>query len=155
MLLICKLLFRKNLLSGWNRQIRGLSTAELVGIVIIVGTLSALAGTYVSGLVGQAKTNEGNQNAQNLNIVIMSAFAGGAIVDDGTHSPGMLDISTGAAAVTQLCGAGVTVTSNGNTINYKVSPPGLTAASYTLAGAGGNDPSVLKFTYTPASGAGP
>jgi len=139
--------FIRRLLSttGRKRLMRGLSTAELVGIIVIVGILGALGGTYISGLVGSAKTNSGNQNAQSLNTVLSSAWAAGAIVDDGTHAPGMIDCSTSLAAVAQLCGNGVLV----NGVTYKMSPPVGTQASYTLANAGGGATTInTSFSYT-------
>jgi len=152
MQLIRKLLFRNRSQSGRNHRIRGLSTAELVGIIVIVGILGALGGTYISGLIGQSKVNAGNQNAQSLNTVMASAFAGGAIVDDGTHAAGMLDMSSNLNTIAQLCGPGVSVTNNGNTITYRMNPSVGTPASYTLSG---NTPATYTFTYAPAAGAGP
>jgi hypothetical protein len=131
-----------------NRLMRGLSTAELVGIIVIVGILGALGGTYISGLVGSAKANSGSQNAQSLNTVLSSAWAAGAVVDDGTHAAGMIDCSTSATAVAQLCGNGVTV----NGVVYKMSPPVGTQASYTLANAGASaTPINTSFSYTGTS----
>jgi hypothetical protein len=128
-----------------RRLSRGLSTAELVGIIVIVGVLGALGGTYINGLVGSAKTNSGNQNAQTLNTVLSSAWAAGAVVDDGTHSPGMIDCSTSANAVAQLCGNGVVV----NGVTYKMNPPVGTQASYTLANAGAGATTLnTTFSYT-------
>jgi len=151
MQLIRKLLFRTRPGAGQNRKIRGLSTAELVGIIVIVGILGALGGTYVIGMVDAAKTSTGNQNAQSLNTVMSSAFAAGAIIDDGTHAAGMIDMTApGTAAVNELCGAGVTVGTPA--VTYKMNPPVGTPASYVLSGT---DPTTYKFTYTPASGAGP
>lgn len=134
--------------AGRNRLMRGLSTAELVGIIVIVGILGALGGTYISGLVGSAKANSGSQNAQSLNTVLSSAWAAGAVVDDGTHAPGMIDCTSSATAVAQLCGNGVTV----NGVVYKMSPPVGTQASYTLANAGaGATPINTSFSYTGTS----
>jgi len=59
---------------------RGLSTAELVGIIVIVGILGAIGGTYVNGLVTQANTNAGRQNASTLNTLAASVLAAGATV---------------------------------------------------------------------------
>ncbi len=150
--LLRKLLFRKRPPTGAHRKIRGLSTAELVGIIVIVGILGALGGTYISGLIGQSKTNAGSQNAQSLNTVMSSAFAGGAVVDDGTHAAGMLDMTSNLTAIAQLCGSGVSVTNNGNTITYRMNPSVGTPASYALAGT---DPTSYRFSYSPAAGAGP
>ena len=140
MQLIRKLLFRNRPVSGQNRKIRGLSTAELVGIIVIVGILGALGGTYVIGMVDAAKTSTGNQNAQSLNTVMSSAFAAGATVGTGA---GQLDTTSNVTAVTELCGAGVTV---GNpAVTYRMNPPVGTFASYALTGT---TPADLKFTYT-------
>jgi len=141
MQIIRKLLFRNRSQSGRNHKIRGLSTAELVGIIVIVGILGALGGTYITGLVGQSKTNAGLQNAQSLNTVMASAFAGGATVGTGA---GQLDLTSNLTAIAELCGPGVTVTNNGNTITYKMNPTVGTPASYTLTGT---DPTTATFSY--------
>ena len=115
-----------------TRLIRGLSTAELVGIIVIVGILGALGGTYISGLISQSKTNTGTQNAQSLTTTLSSALAGGATV--GTAA-GQVDTSSVKNAILNL-NAGVTVTNpNGTTITYQMNPPinANNTASYTLA----------------------
>jgi hypothetical protein len=144
MKLIQRLLSR----TGGNRRLRGLSTAELVGIIVIVGILGAIGGTYINGLVGAAKNNSGNQNAQSLNTVLASAFAAGATCDN-TGSPSdpgtaVLDTSTSAASVAQLIGSGVVV----NGVTYKMSPPVGTPASYVLATAGTATPLTASFSFT-------
>jgi hypothetical protein len=119
-------------------MIRGLSTAELVGIIVIVGILGALGGTYVNGLVTAANTNAGNQNANTLNTTAASAFAGGATV--GTDA-GQVDTSSAANAINAL-NTGVTV----NGVLYKMTPQiaATSIASYTMTGAG--TPNVV-FSY--------
>jgi len=135
--------------TGRNRQLRGLSTAELVGIIVIVGILGAIGGTYINGLVGAAKLNSGDQNAQSLNTVLASAFAAGATCDNAgaggvVDGPiGAIDTSSSANAVAQLCGVGVTV----NGVVYKMSPPVGTQASYTLATAGTATPLTATFSF--------
>ena len=62
MQLIHKLLYRNRTRTGGNRLIRGLSTAELVGIIVVIGILGALGATYISGLVTTANSNTGDQN---------------------------------------------------------------------------------------------
>ena len=75
MQLIRKLIHRTSAKS--LRDTRGLSTAELVGIIVIVGILGALGGTYVNGLINQANTNAGQQNATTLTSVAGSILAAG------------------------------------------------------------------------------
>ena len=140
MKLIQKLLQRIRPQTGRNHKIRGLSTAELVGIIVIVGILGALGGTYVNGLVTQASTNAGNQNANTLNTTIASAFAGGAGTGVGA---GLVDTTTNLTAIADL-NAGVTVTSPGGNVLYKMTPPIATPASYTMTGSGQN----IVFSYT-------
>ena len=141
---IRKLLNRIRPQPGRNRMIRGLSTAELVGIIVIVGILGALGGTYVNGLVTQANINAGNQNANTLNTTAAAAFAGGATVGTGA---GQLDTSTAYTAINAL-NAGVTV----NGVLYKMTPPITAAAiaynsnatSYTMTG---QNTSNVVFSY--------
>jgi hypothetical protein len=140
MQLIKKLLKRNRPHSARNRLLRGLSTAELVGIIVIVGILGALGGTYVNGLVTQASTNAGNQNANTLNTTIASCFAGGAGTGVGA---GLVDTTSNLTAIADL-NAGVTVTSANGSVLYKMTPPIATPASYTMTGAGQN----IVFSYT-------
>jgi hypothetical protein len=147
MQILRRLLFRNRSQSGQNQKIRGLSTAELVGIIVIVGVLGALGGTYVVGLVSAAKNNTGKQNAQNLQTVMTSALAGGAIVGTGTPANGNLDLTTSATAYAALT-TGVTVTDSNGTIIYQVNPSPVTQASYVLTPANGTAtaPGVWGFT---------
>jgi hypothetical protein len=142
MQLIQKLLKRTRPHSARNRFSRGLSTAELVGIIVIVGILGALGGTYVNGLVTQASTNAGNQNANTLNTTAASCFAGGATV--GTAA-GQLDTTSAATAIAAL-NLGVTVTNSGGNVLYKMTPPIANPGSYTMTGA---TTSNVVFSYTP------
>jgi len=144
MQLVSQILFPHRLNSVRRRLIRGLSTAELVGIIVIVGILGALGGTYISGLVSQSKTNTGNQNAQSLTTTLASALAGGATVATG-GAAGTVDTTAQAnpPAIAEL-NAGVVVTNpNGSTITYQMNPPILNPASYTL-----NANNTFSFTGT-------
>jgi hypothetical protein len=154
-----KLLQRLLSRTARNRSMRGLSTAELVGIIVIVGILGALGGTYINGLVSTAKTNSGLQNAQSLNTVLSSALAGGATLDTtgaGTTAAdaaaGIIDVTSAANCISGL-ELGITVTIGTNPpVTYKMSPNVGTPASYTLAGAGaGATPTNLTFGFTPGA----
>ncbi len=138
MQLIQKLLKRTRPHSARNRLLRGLSTAELVGIIVIVGILGALGGTYVNGLVNQANTNGGNQNANTLNTVAASIFAAGATVGSGA---GQLDTTSAATAIAAV-NTGVTV----GGVLYKMTPQiaAGSIASYTMTGAGTTN---VVFSY--------
>ena len=138
MKLIRKLLSRNRPLAGRKDRIRGLSTAELVGIIVIVGILGALGGTYISGLVGAANTNAVSQNANSLNTVAASAVAAGGTVGAGLQ----IDTTSAATAIKSL-NQGVTI----NGVTYQLSPPISAAAIATL---GGSTPS-----YTMTATAGP
>jgi len=151
MQLIRKLLRRNS--SRFARSTnRGLSTAELVGIIVIVGILGAIGGTYVNGLVTQANTNAGRQNASTLNTLAASVLAAGATVGAPGASAGgaanTIDTTSAATAIADLNG-GVTV----NNVLYKMTPPisaaaiatlGGAAPSYSMTGAGTNN---VVFTY--------
>jgi type II secretory pathway pseudopilin PulG len=137
MKIISKLLSRNRPLAGRNHRIRGLSTAELVGIIVIVGILGALGGTYISGLVGAANTNAIAQNANSLNTVAASAVAAGATVGAGKQ----IDTTSVTTAINSL-NAGVTL----NGVTYQMSPPISAAAILTLAG------STPSYTMTATAG---
>ncbi len=144
MQLVSQIVFPHRSKSVRARLVRGLSTAELVGIIVIVGILGALGGTYISGLVAQSKANTGLQNAQSLTTTLASALAGGATVGTpGDSANGVIDTTApGTAAIAQL-NHGVIVSNNGTTITYQMNPQIATAASYTLANN--------SFTYVPGS----
>jgi type II secretory pathway pseudopilin PulG len=114
-----------------NRRIRGLSTAELVGIIVIVGVLGALAISSISNLTSQAKANAGLQNAEALNTTITAARNAGAVVDT----------SDVPAAITAL-NAGVMVGSGATAIVFRVNPPILNPGSYSY------DSTTNLFSYT-------
>jgi len=137
MQLIHKLLSVRRTRVTRNGKIRGLSTAELVGIIVIVGILGALGGTYITGMITQSKTNTGNQNAQSLTTTLSSAIAGGATTNAGA-GVGNVDITSAATAIPML-NAGVAI----GGVTYQMNPPIANAGSYTLAGN--------TFSYTVGS----
>jgi len=122
--IIRKLMSRTRPLVGRLHRIRGLSTAELVGIIVIVGILGALGGSYIIGLVNQADTNAISQNVATLNTVAASAVAGGATVGAGAQNN--IDVTSSTTMVGSL-NTGFTI----NGVSYKVSPAVPTPASYT------------------------
>jgi len=131
--------------AGRNRLIRGLSTAELVGIIVVVGVLGALGATYISGMVTAAQTNTGNQNAVTLSTLANSYVTGGGQLG---ASP-LLDLSSAANAIACL-NAGVT---DAQGISYKMSPAiaASTISSFAVAG-NGTAGSPIIFTYTQPAG---
>jgi hypothetical protein len=154
MKLINKLLSRTHASHDRNHKVRGLSTAELVGIIVIVGILGALGGTYVNGLVNQANENAGLQNANTLNTVAASVLAGGgqlmpnATFSTGDAQAGKLDAATAADCV-QALNNGIQVTENGVSTLYQMTPPisaaAITADSYTM---NKNGTVSVTFSYT-------
>jgi len=127
-------LFRFADRSVGNRRVCGLSTAELVGIIVVVGILGALSTTYISNLTTQSRANAGNQNAQSLNAILTSALSAGATVDTSSTSNAITALNTG-----------VTVGSGPEAITFRVNPPVLNPGSYSLNSA------TNLFTYTTGS----
>jgi type II secretory pathway pseudopilin PulG len=150
MQLIRKLLSLKRPAIGRNGKIRGLSTAELVGIIVIVGILGALGGTYIAGLVGQAQTNAIAQNVSSLNTVAASAIAGGATATaGGVPANGGIDITTltgPANSVITSLNAGISV---GN-VTYRMSPPisgnAINTGTYQCAVSGSGANTTITFS---------
>jgi len=106
---------------GRNQRIRGLSTAELVGIIIIVGILGAVGGTYIGSLVNSATTNTIAQNVNSLNTVCASMLSGGVPIT--TDGQGNVTAVNGTATATptdflNLINAGVTL----NGVTYQMTP---------------------------------
>ena len=150
MQLIRKLLSRNPARTGRNRLLRGLSTAELVGIIVVVGILGALGATYISGMVTAASTNTGKQNAVTLSTLANSYVTGGGTIAAGT--PGELDLTSVTTAITSL-NTGVT---DANGISYKMSPAIVADAAgnfptYGVAGTGAAGSPII-FTYTQPAG---
>lgn len=112
-------------------RLRGLSTAELVGIIVIVGVLGSLSTAYITNLISTSKTNAGTQNAQSLNATLSSALSAGAVVDTS---------STGNAI--SALNAGITVGSGADAVVFRVNPPITNPGSYSL------DATTNLFSYT-------
>jgi hypothetical protein len=127
MQLIRRLLTPRSARPGRNRFLRGLSTAELVGIIVVIGILGALGATYITGLVDTANTNTGNQNAVTLSTLANSFVESGGAIGTGT---GQLDLTSPTTAITAL-NAGI---SAGN-VTYQMTPTIATSSfgNYTVA----------------------
>jgi type II secretory pathway pseudopilin PulG len=127
MKLIRNLISRNRTRLSRLQKIRGLSTAELVGIIVIVGILGALGGTYITGLVSSANTNTLAQNAASLNSVYASAVAGGAGTTAGVVAANNIDTTSNTTAIADL-NNGVIVSG----VTYQMSPKIVTPASYDM-----------------------
>jgi len=127
MKLIRNLISRNRTRLSRIQKIRGLSTAELVGIIVIVGILGALGGTYITGLVSSANANTLAQNAASLNNVYASAVAGGAGTTAGTVAANNIDTTSNLTAIADL-NSGIVV----GTVTYQMSPKIVTPASYDM-----------------------
>lgn len=168
MQLVRKLLSLSRSHAGRNQKIRGLSTAELVGIIVIIGILGALGGTYIGSLVTTANTNTGNANAQSLNSVCASMLAAGVSITGSTGaytiaqaSGGSLGPLTDAQLIADL-NNGITDPTNTGVI-YRLTPQvTLTAGATTASGSGGTYTSTattdgngnvtaISWAYAPAS----
>ncbi len=149
---LSRLLLGSSRSPGRNRKIRGLSTAELVGIIVIVGILGALGGTYVNGLVTKANSNAGDQNANTLNTVAASVLAAGGTAGAGAT----FNIDTTSASTAIAClNAGVTV----NNVLYQMTPPISAAALAAESGATSYvmnaSANSVTFTYPRTAGDAP
>ena len=134
MQLVRRLLSRNRSQSGRNHKIRGLSTAELVGIIIIVGILGAIGGTYIGSLVNSANNNAIAQNINSLNTVCASMLSGGVPVT--TDAAGTVTNVNGTAvantgAFIALLNTGVTLNGVTYQMNPQISQAAITAGTYT------------------------
>lgn len=142
MQLIRRLLVRTSTHSGRNRLLRGLSTAELVGIIIVVGILGALGTTYITGMVNTANNNTGNQNAVTLSTLANSYVTSGGSVASWnlpTAAPG-----DPTAAITAL-NSGVSA----GGISYQMTPNinANSIANYTVVEDATSG--MITFAHTP------
>jgi Tfp pilus assembly protein FimT len=112
-------------------RLSGLSTAELVGIIVIIGVLGSLSTAYITNLISTSKANTGTQNAQSLNNTLTSAISAGAVVDTSTTDAAISDLNTG-----------VTVGTGANALTFRMNPPILNSSSYSL------DSATNLFSYT-------
>ncbi|HVW21064.1 MAG TPA: hypothetical protein VHC86_07590 [Opitutaceae bacterium] len=150
-------LIRNRSYRGRDQKIRGLSTAELVGIIIIVGILGAVGGTYIGSLVNSAETNSIAQNVNSLNTVCASMLSGGIPVT--VASGAVTQVGTTAISSTtdliNCINAGVTDPASGVTyqMNPKISTKAITAGTYVptaVADASGN---ATAITWAPVANA--
>lgn len=134
-----------------NQKIRGLSTAELVGIIVIIGILGALGGTYIGSLVTTANGNTGNSNASSLNSLCASMMAAGVpiSVSGGDYTVGANTYTGGDSALVHALNVGIADPTNAG-VTYRLTPQIKTEASYTSANnaGSGSSVSVLTWTYT-------
>jgi prepilin-type N-terminal cleavage/methylation domain-containing protein len=106
---------------------RGFSLVELLGVIILIGVISLGAYIYVGNANQQAIANTKIRNAQMLNqLVSISAATGATIATGATNN---IDTTSKLTAIASL-NNGFTV----NSIPFKMSPPILTPASYTMSG---------------------
>ncbi|MGH7997030.1 MAG: hypothetical protein ACREFX_11825 [Opitutaceae bacterium] len=152
-------LIRNRSLSGRNHKIRGLSTAELIGIIIIVGILGALGGTYIGSLVSTANKNAIAQNVQSLDTVTASILAGGVPVTDAggiitnINGTAVADTATDATPTLTLLNAGVAgaVGTSSAGVSYKMTPPisaaALSADTYTYTVTDDGSGTVTSITW--------
>jgi prepilin-type N-terminal cleavage/methylation domain-containing protein len=128
------------------RRVRGFTLPELIGTIIIIGVIAAVAGVQVLNANAQARENAKYGNAQALNRVCVSAIAGGAAVGSGATNN--IDTTTNLTAIAKL-NTGFTV----GGITYQVAPVVQTAASYPFVGS--PTATSVVFTYTTGAAASP
>ncbi|HEX3729320.1 MAG TPA: hypothetical protein VHV47_05920 [Opitutaceae bacterium] len=154
-------LIRNRSYRGRDHKIRGLSTAELVGIIIIVGILGAIGGTYIGSLVNSADTNAIAQNCNSLNTVCASMLSGGIVcpVTGGNvtavgTNPNFTT-PTDPTELLQLINAGVADPKSGVTyqMNPQISAKGITAKSYVATAVADASGNASAITWAPAAGA--
>jgi hypothetical protein len=131
-------LFRIRAQGGRSHKLRGLSTAELVGIIIIVGILGAVGGTYIGSLVNSATTNTIAQNVNSLNTVCASMLSGGVPVT--TDGAGNVTNVNGTAIATpsdllNLINSGVTLNGVTYQMNPQISKASIAAGTYLATAA--------------------
>jgi hypothetical protein len=152
---IIRNLFRHRLPGGRKRKIRGLSTAELVGIIIIVGILGAVGGTYIGSLVNSATSNTIAQNVNSLNTVCASMLSGGVpLTTDGS---GNVTAVNGTATATpadllNLINAGVTYNGVTYQMNPQISKAAISAGTYLATAAPAAAGPASAVSWAQASG---
>jgi hypothetical protein len=152
---IIRKLFRNRSQGGRDRKIRGLSTAELVGIIIIVGILGAVGGTYIGSLVNSATTNAIAQNVNSLNTVCASMLSGGVpITTDGAGNVTAVNGTAIAAPadLLNLINAGVTFNGVSYQMNPQVSKAAITAGTYVPTAAPNVAGPATAIAWAPAAG---
>ena len=127
-----------------GKKNRGFTLPELIGAIIIIGVISAVAGVQVLNANAQARENAKYGNAQALNRLVVSAAGGGATIAAGATNN--IDTTTNLTAIAAM-NTGFTVSG----ITYAMSPVIKTPASYTMSGTA---PQIV-FTYTTGAAAAP
>ena len=129
-----------------RKRLQGFTLPELIGAIIVIGIISAVATVQVLNANTQARENAKYGNAMALNRVAVSAISGGASV--GAGATNNIDTTTNLTAVAKL-NAGFTV----GGITYQVSPVVQTPASYPFNGS--PTATSVVFTYTTGAAASP
>ena len=127
-----------------RRNNRGFTLPELIGAIIVIGIISAVATVQVLNANTQARENAKYGNAQALNRLVVSAASGGATIAAGATNN--IDTTTNLTAIGKM-NTGFTV----GGITYQMSPTIQTPASYTMSGTAPQ----ITFTYTAGAAAAP
>lgn len=127
-----------------RRNNRGFTLPELIGAIIVIGIISAVATVQVLNANTQARENAKYGNAQALNRLVVAASAGGATIAAGGGNN--IDTTTNLTAIAKL-NTGFTVSG----ITYQMTPVIQTPASYPMSGTAPQ----ITFTYTAGAAAAP
>jgi len=147
-------LIRNRSYRGRDHKIRGLSTAELVGIIIIVGILGAVGGTYIGSLVNSAESNSIAQNCNSLNTVCASMLSGGVpiTVTGGDFTVNGTDVGTADGLINAINAGSITL----NGVTYQMTPQisakAITAGTYVPTPVPAAGP-VTAITWAPIANA--
>jgi len=129
-----------------KKRLQGFTLPELIGAIVVIGIIAAVATVQVLNANVQARENAKYGNAQSLNRVCVSAISGGATVGSGATNN--IDTTTNLTAIAKM-NTGFTV----GGITYQVAPSVQTAASYPFVGS--PTATSVVFTYTTGAGAAP
>jgi len=123
---------------------RGFTLPELIGAIVVIGIISAVATVQVLNANTQARENAKYGNAQALNRLVVSAASGGATIAAGATNN--IDTTTNLTAIAKI-NTGFTV----GGITFQMTPVIQTPASYTMSGSAPQ----ITFSYTTGAGAAP
>ncbi len=103
---------------------QGFSLVELLVVIAVIAIIAAIAIPNIANITSQATVAKDQRNAQNIASVASAARAAGYTTNWGT-------VTNAVAVLTANQGAGVSIKSGTNFLNFGVSGIGATETGYT------------------------
>jgi type IV pilus assembly protein PilA len=120
---------------------QGFSLVELLVVIAVIAIIAAIAIPNIANITSQASVAKNQRNAQNIASVASAARAAG-------YTNNWNSVSNAVAVLTTNNGAGITITSGTNQLNFGVSGLSASDMGYTnnLSIQTNSTPDTLVYT---------